>query len=76
VLDLVLTLTLTLANKRYQVNSPTVSLVGPPLLKPWLLVYAFVLVTGVQLGLQYEHQLEIQDRSWTNFFVALLLALR
>jgi len=30
-------------------------------------------VTGVQQGLHYEHLLEIRDRSWMSFFVALLL---
>jgi len=30
-------------------------------------------VTGVRLGLHYEHLLEIQGRSSMSFFVALLL---
>jgi len=33
----------------------------------------FVFVTGVQQDLHYVHQLDIQDRSWTSFFVALQL---
>lgn len=40
-----------------------------------LLIYDLAYVTGVQQGLRYVLQLEIQDRSWMSFFVALLLTL-
>jgi len=39
------------------------------------LLYADVLLTGVQQGLLSVRQLEVQNRSWMSFFVALLLTL-